>query len=200
MKPEGAFAIYLDYAPEMEFMKRGDSEDTAFTESMQAIVQEAKDRQILLHEAQKVYRLAARCFFDQVVNPFQEILKNLAGERYNVKSKKRIIIIEGVHLWQFRSKDDKLLFEVGFLFSSTQGKCIATPWFWSSGKALNLNRDQLAEKLGKFSFPRTGNWYPGALIANSVEYCTTSDIKKLNSDLISPIEFAVKAIVKQIER
>ncbi|MHB1494544.1 MAG: hypothetical protein ACYCUY_03750 [Acidithiobacillus sp.] len=200
MTPEEAFAIYLNYAPELEFLNGGDSEDKAFTESMLAIVPDAADREIFLNEADNLYRLAAQGFFDQIVKPFEKNLKDLANDKYDVSTKRRIKIIEGNQLWKFRSKDNNLLFEAGFLFIATQGKCTATPWFWSSGKAIKLNRDQLAKKLKtEFSFPRTGNWYPGTLIAKSVEYCPTSNIEELNSNLISPIEFAVKAIVRHIE-
>ncbi|WP_436395663.1 hypothetical protein ACSDBR_01310 [Acidithiobacillus ferriphilus] len=196
-----AFAIYLNYAPEMEFLYWGDSEDKAFIESMQNIVSGTEDLQTFLDDVEKLYRLAAKEFFDRVVDPLQKTIINLAKEKYSVAPKKRIKAIERDHRWKFRSRNNSLLFEFGFLFTANQGKCTAVPWFWSGGNSIKLDYNQQADRLKeKFSFPRAGNWYRGTLVANPVEYSATIDIEKLNENLISPIAFAVKSVTEHIER
>ena len=201
MTPEEAFKTYLGYAPELEFLNGGDSEDKAFTESMQEIVPDIKELEIFLDETGNLYQLAVQGFFNQIVKPFEIELKKLAGKAYVVSTRFRIRMIEGNQLWKFRSKDNKLLFEFGFLFEAAQGKCIATPWFWSSGKEINLNRDQQAAKLMEyFSFPQEGNWYRGTLIAKSVDYSSDNinNIKQLNENLTSPISFAINKVLEHI--
>lgn len=199
MTPEDAFAIYLDYAPELEFLNSSDSEDDVFSESMLAIVPEAENLEIFLDEAGELYDLAKREFINQIIKSFENTLNQLVGTTYKV-STRRPRNIEGNHGWRFRDESENL-FEVGFYFEADKGKCIATPWFWGGQKKINLSRDQQADKLkSKFSFPHIGNWYPGALVAKPVEYHSGIDIKVVNRDLISPIKFAVRKVFEHIER
>ncbi len=200
MTPEEAFAIYLNYAPELEFLNGGDREDKAFTESILAIVPDIADRKIFLNEARRVYDLAIQGFFDQIATPFEKKLKDFVVDKYVVTSrhKKRI---ETYHSWSIKSKNKSLLFQVGFLFRATQGKCVATPWFWRNGNKIKLNREEIEEVLNdEFSTPHAANWDPAALIAKSVEYGSTDNIEQLNKNLMSPISFALNEIVSHIER
>ena len=201
MTPEEAFAIYLNYSPELEFLNGGDSEDKAFTESMLAIVPDIADLEIFLDEADNLYHLAARGFFDQIVKPFETELKVLLCDKYAVNTKRKTNKIDGDYYWRIKSKDGHSLFEVGFLFRAKKEKCIATPWFWRVGNGVKLTLEELEKKLkDKFSIPRSGNWRSGALVAKSVEYGSTDNIEQLNKNLMSPISFALNKIVRHLER
>ncbi|OAP87570.1 hypothetical protein A4H96_13190 [Acidithiobacillus ferrooxidans] len=176
------------------------TEIKAFTESMLAIVPDTADRKIFLNEADKVYRLAIQGFFDQIAKPFEINLKDLTRDKYVVTTKRKKQIEED-HSWSIKSKNKILLFQVGFLFGAIQGKCVATPWLWRCGNRIKLNREKLEKELkDEFSTPHAGNWDPAALIAKSVEYRSTDNIEQLNKNLMSPISFALKKIVRHLER
>lgn len=206
LTPGDAFKIYLNYGPELEFLRGYDGNDPDFSDAVLDAVQTiipspTGAQEIFIKEAGSLYRLAKDGFFELMVEPFQKTLKETLSDKYYVVTKNEIDAIARDHPWSIKRKRGKpVLFQIGFLFDATQGKCTATPWFWRNGNRLGLTFEDLAGKLkDKFSIPQPGSWQYGALISNPVEYKENSDIEKLNGQLILPITFAVEKIMEYLE-
>ncbi|MGK9451747.1 hypothetical protein ACSSZE_10895 [Acidithiobacillus caldus] len=196
MTPDEAFTVYLNFAPELEFLHDGNIEDAAFIEVMQTIAQDTTARETFLNDADTLYGLAEQCFFDQAVKPFENQIKALLPGK-SVTTKRRIGRIEGD--WQWSIKDgSRQLFQVGFFFAAAQGYCVATPWFWHQEHVLNNVAKYLRDDF--FNPPSDGSWYKGTLIANPVAYRAEQDLLESNISVARPIIAAVRRIMAQLSQ